>query len=112
MLFKAAILEAIAAGRVAIAFRRWSRPSVRTGGTLRTPIGVLAIEAVDEVTESDVSEGDARRAGFSSRAELLAELRRHGEGVLYRIAFRLQGEDPRVALRLRDDLDAGERADI
>jgi hypothetical protein len=46
MLFKQATLAAIAAGRVTLAFRRWRRPTVRAGGTLVTPVGMLAIDAV------------------------------------------------------------------
>ncbi len=110
MLFKAAILEAIAAGRVTLAFRRWTRPSVRTGGTLRTAIGVLAIDAVEAVAESDISDADARAAGHASRAALLAGL--PSEGTLYRIAFRRTADDPRHALRRSDDLTAMERAEI
>jgi hypothetical protein len=105
MLFKRPVLDRIAAGTVTLAFRRWRRPTVRAGGTLTTPAGVLAIETVDIVAPGDISDADARRAGFAGQDDLLASLEL-AEGDLYRIAFRLQGEDPRAALRQQDDLTA------
>lgn len=95
MLFKAPVLAAIAGGQVMLAFRRWRKPTVRAGGTLTTPVGVLAIEAVDIV--GAVAEAEAQAAGYPSAAALMADL--PGEGELYRIRFRLAGEDPRKALR-------------
>ena len=93
-----------------LAFRRWRRPTVKAGGTLRTRAGVLAIESVDVVDERDVTEAEVRRAGAESREALLAGL--PGEGPLQRIAFRLAGPDPRIALRARSDISAAERAEI
>jgi len=91
------VLDGIRAGRIAVVFRYWKRPTVRAGGTLTTARGVLAIDAVEVVT--DVSERDATRAGFGSRAELLARLRRQPGGRLYRVTLHWRGDDPRIALR-------------
>jgi hypothetical protein len=110
MLFRQETLRRIQAGEVTLAFRRWRRPTVKAGGTLRTRAGVLAIESVEQVGEEAISDADARRAGALDRRALLAGLR--ADGTLYRIAFRLEGPDPRVALRERAPLDAGERAEI
>jgi len=99
MLFKQAILEKIARGEVTLAFRRWRRPTVKRGGRLRTAAGVLAIDAVDAIEAGALTAADARRAGFTELAALQTDLRRSGEGRLYRIAFRLAGADPRVQLR-------------
>ena len=110
MLFPLTTLRAIEAGEVTLAFRRWRRPTVRAGGTLRTRVGVLAIESVEPVFEQAITDADARRAGAAGRDELIAGLR--PEGTLYRIEFRLAGPDPRIALRERADMDAGERAVI
>ncbi|MFE0756568.1 hypothetical protein ACFW16_21575 [Inquilinus sp. NPDC058860] len=103
MLFKRPVLDRIAAGTVTLAFRRWRRPTVRDGGTLTTLAGVLAIEAVDIVAAGRITEAEARLAGFAGRDDLLASLG-PAKGELYRIAFRLQGEDPRAALRRQHDL--------
>ncbi|CEJ14846.1 MarR family protein [bacterium YEK0313] len=109
MLFKQAVLDRIARGEVRLAFRRWTKPTVRAGGTLRTAVGVLAIEAVDEVPPESLTEADAVAAGFGSLGALTADLGTR-EGRLYRIAFARAGDDPRIALRGADRLDAGEQA--
>ena len=106
MLLKRETLEGIAEGRITLAFRRWKRPTVRAGGELRTAIGVLGIDGVDAISESDITDGDARAAGYPTRDALLAELNRRPEGDLYRVALHLAGEDPRTALREQDALDA------
>src|SRR3954470_23476560 len=64
MLISRKHLDGIAAGQIDRAFRRWKRPTVRAGGTLRTSIGLLAIDAVETLTDRDVTEEDARLAGF------------------------------------------------
>jgi hypothetical protein len=99
MLFPQRFWSGLADGSVDLAFRRWRRAGVKAGGTQLTPAGLLAIDAVDVVDVGDISEDDARRAGHRDRAELLAELGRHPDGTLYRIAFHHAGADPRVALR-------------
>jgi hypothetical protein len=110
MLFNCRALDGIAAGEIDRAFRRWKRPTVKAGGMLRTRAGVLAIEEVEPTSERRISAEDARRAGFASRAELLASLR--PDGHLYRVEFRLIGDDPRVALRKRAEISEAERAEI
>jgi hypothetical protein len=104
------VLEAIAAGTVTCAFRRWDRPRVRPGGTQRTPIGVLEFTAVEPVDEADLTADDARAAGFADLAALQRAQR--GDGQLYRVALRLAGPDPRVALRAKRRLSKAERAEI
>jgi hypothetical protein len=108
MLFRQPFIEGIASGRITVAFRRWRRPTVRAGGTLITPAGQLAITSVMEVGPGAITEAAARQAGFESREDLLKELSEHPSSKVYRIDFRLLGDDPRVALRSRDDLDEEE----
>jgi hypothetical protein len=110
MLFRQETLRGIESGEVTLAFRRWRRPTVRAGGTLRTRAGVLAIELVEPVEEDAITDADARRAGAADRAELIERLR--PEGTLYRVEFRRVGPDPRIALRQRAELDEQERAAI
>ncbi len=111
MLFRRPDLEAIVEGRVDLAFRRWRRPTVKGGGNLRTFLGVLDIDEVRQVEEGEISDGDARRAGFPDRPSLLASLAT-GPGRIYRVELRWAGEDPRVALRERDDLSPEEMDDL
>jgi hypothetical protein len=110
MLLNRRALDGIEAGDIDLAFRRWKRPTVKAGGTLRTRAGVLAIDAVEATSERRITVADARRAGFGSRRELLASLR--PEGRLYRIEFRRLGDDPRTALRRRARIGAAERAGL
>lgn len=111
MLLTRQVLEAILAGQVTLVFRRWLRPSVRAGGTLKTALGVLAIEDVQRTTESQLEELDARAAGYPDRSTLLAELSQR-EGELYRVRVRFAGADPRIALRERAELGADELAEL
>jgi hypothetical protein len=108
VLFERSILEGLAAGTITLAFRRWRRSRVRTGSRLRTPIGVLSVEAQEVVEVASITEADARRAGYPSRAELVAALDGYGDGPVHRIALRYAGPDPRIALRERGTLSDAE----
>lgn len=112
MLLRMQTLEAIRVGRVTVQFRRWRRPTVRSGGTLRTPFGVLEIVEVAEVSLDAIGLEDARRAGYASREALVAELARRPEGTVYRIDLGGLSADPRVALRDRAELGDAEWDDV
>jgi len=99
MLFRQGELPRIEAGEITVAFRRWRRATVCAGGTLRTAIGVLAIESVDRIDVGEITDADVARAGSPGMEALLAELARRPDGELYRIGFRVQGPDPRIELR-------------
>jgi len=92
-------LDAVVAGTVDLAFRRWDRPRVLPGTRMRTRVGLVEVTAVDVVDPAGLTEDDARRAG----ARDLAALRRglgedHGRPV-HRVGLRFAGEDPRAVLR-------------
>lgn len=110
MLLTRAVLDRIVSGEVDLVYRRWRRPTVRSGGTLRTAVGMLAIDSVRSVPMRSITVSDARRAGYESKAELLRELNRRREGEIYRIELRFAGVDPRVTLRESADLDDDELA--
>jgi hypothetical protein len=99
MLFRQRFLEGIRDGTITMAFRRWHRPSVRSGGTLLTSVGQLSILSVSEIVLSDISEEDARRAGYESLPELVSDLNSREDGSVYRIEFGYLRADPRVAMR-------------
>lgn len=113
MIFTAAALEGIESGAVTLAFRRWERPRVRAGSSQRTAIGVVAFDAVEPVDAATVSDADAAAAGFESAERLLAFVDKKAHGpVLYRIALRFDGADPRLALRADDALSEADVADL
>lgn len=113
VLIKRATLDGIVRGDIDLQFRRWRKPTVKSGGKLRTAVGELAVGRVDVVTKKQITAGDAVRAGYASRAALLRELASfRDDGRLYRIEVRLSGPDPRVALREREGVSDEEIAEL
>jgi hypothetical protein len=95
MLIKREVLEAIKQGDITVQFRRWTRPSVRAGGTLKTKVGLLRIGRIDEMRPEDVTLGDARQAGFKDVAEFQKWLNTMKQGPLFhRIEVSYLGEAP------------------
>lgn len=83
MLIKREVLEAIKRGEIDLQFRRWTRPSVKPGGTLKTKVGLLRIGRMDEMDPADVTEADARRAGFADVEAFRRWLATMKEGPLF-----------------------------
>jgi hypothetical protein len=106
MLIKMQPLNAIREGKIAVQFRKWKRPSVKQGTLLTTAIGQVEIQHVEVIQENDITENDAKAAGFETRDALLQTLRKHDDGEIYKIGVRYYGEDPR--LKLRNNLDLNE----
>lgn len=112
LLFKKAFHQGLVDGSIGLTFRRWDKPHVRTGGRYRChPIGVLEVDAVDKVRVRDITAADAQRAGFASRADLVAYMRSGPGGddltdatEVYRIALHHGGDGDRVEIALDDRL--------
>jgi hypothetical protein len=83
MLIKLDVLEAIRRGEITLQFRRWTRPSVKAGGTLKTKVGPLRIGRIDEMNPADVTAADARKAGFKDLAEFNKWLGTMKQGPLF-----------------------------
>lgn len=98
MLFRTKDLEAIFAGRCTLAFRRWKKPTVKAGGTIRTALGMVGIDSVEAIEPGAVTEEDARAAGYKDRAGVIAMFDAQ-QGTCYRIHLHPAGPDPRDALR-------------
>ena len=98
MRFRVETLKRIAAGEVTLAFRRWPVSRAKPGGRQRTGVGELHIDDVREVSPSDVTDAEARKAGYASADAMFAVPVFDGDDPLWRIAFTLH-EDPRVKLR-------------
>jgi hypothetical protein len=111
MLLRRAQLDGIVRGEVTLAFRRWKRATVKPGGTLKTAVGVIAIDAIERVSMGSITTADAQAAGFERRADLLEELKRR-EGSVDRISLHYAGADPRVALRKQARITKAERAEL
>lgn len=111
MLIKDNIIEQIKDGRITVLFRRWSRPGAKAGGSQMTQGGIVGIDAVDQVEPDDITDLEAREAGFGSVGELLEHLN-YRDDPIYRIRVYWQGEDPRIALRENAELSDSELGEV
>lgn len=93
------MLDRIVSGEIDVVYRRWKRPTVAGGGSLRTSVGMLAIDSVDRTSLRAITAADAYRAGYRSRAALVRDLKQRADSDVYRIAVRFGGADPRIKLR-------------
>jgi hypothetical protein len=94
MLFRTNDLKAIIAGERTLAFRRWKRPTAKAGSLVRTQLGLVGIDAVEEIDPAALTEADAQAAGYESLAALRAMFDSQ-EGVCYRIRLHYAGPDTR-----------------
>lgn len=111
MLLRRPVLDRVVAGEVDLVFRRWKRPTVKTGGTLRTPAGMLEIVEVRRVDADSITEPEAGRAGLDL-ADLLTFLNAKTEGDVYMVRLGSVRPDPRVALREDADLSVDDLASL
>lgn len=112
MLIKRSALDDIRSGKVTLLFRKRDRLTARAGSTYRTAVGLVAIDAVDEVELRTLSARDARRAGYPSVSALIDDLHRWTGASVFRVHVRYAGVDPRIALRNRDKLGTAELRDV
>jgi hypothetical protein len=104
--FEQRLRDGIADGTISVAFRRWRRPQVVAGRRYRTGTGIVEMSAVDLVTVAEISDADARDAGYADTAALLADLLGPAGVPLYRLRFhRVDEPDPRAVLAADDQLD-------
>lgn len=112
MLFREKHLKQIRTGSVTLAFRRWKKASVKTGSLIHTSIGLVRIGDIEEVKEEQISDADARLAGFLDKAELLSSFRTVAKAAIYKIEVSYHSADPRIALREKSELTIEHLADI
>lgn len=111
MLFRTKDLEAIFAGRITTAFRRWKKPGAKAGSQQRTQLGMVAIDSVEVIDPKTLTEADAHAANYPDLASLRAMFDAQ-EGTCYRIRLHPGGPDPRAALQDADDLTHADRVEI
>ena len=119
LLFQKRFLPGLVDGSVTLTFRQWPQARVKPLGRYRVhPIGVVEVVGVDRVRVDDISEPEARRAGFGDRAELLAYLEPAARGTfgpqteLFRIELRYAGDGDRVPIATEDQLSDDDLAQI
>jgi len=111
MLFKSRFLKLIADGEVRIAFRKWTKPTIKQGGTLLTPVGKLRIQSLKIIEESRITKTKLYAAGYESMHELAKELEFKSAGQIYEIHFELEA-DPRIKLRKKKEISEAEFAEL
>lgn len=111
MLFRSKDLKAIVAGARTLAFRRWKRPTVKVGSTVRTHMGLVGIDAIEAIDPATLSELEAREAGYPGLHELVAMFDAR-EGTCYRIRLHYAGPDVPDGLADKAVLTPDERATI
>jgi hypothetical protein len=117
LLFKKPFWDGLRTGAITLTYRRWQKPHVRPRGRYRChPIGVLEVDDIAVVPVASISEDDARRAGFTTRAELVAYLAELGPlepaTEVYRVVLHHGGDGDRVELALDDQIAADDVAAI
>lgn len=108
MLIRQTTLDGIKNGIITLAFRRWKKPTVRKGGSLLTSHGQLEIRNVSRTSTGKITEKDAQRAGFVCVDDLITELQKQNDGLLYRIEFGQLKPDPRKSLRAKTSITRSE----
>ncbi len=106
MLFKTQFFDGIREGTIDLTFRSWKVSKVIPGRRYRISGDIqIEVDDVRMVTTSSISDAEACRAGFQSRAALIRMLRPTArateKGDVYRISFhRVEGwQDPLLLLR-------------
>ena len=105
MLLNRATAEGIADGTITLVLRRWDAPRAKSGGTQRTPVGTIRVDAVTERPGGyRVTAAQAVAAGYPSARAAQAELDRRPAGHTYLIAVSFMAPDERPALAADDVL--------
>lgn len=112
MLFKETHLNGIKSGKINLAFRKWQKASVKEGSLLHTSIGLVAISKLETVSENDITDQDALKAGFTDKKQLLKSLTNTATGMIFKISVRYHSPDPRIKLREQTELSEQQFTDL
>jgi hypothetical protein len=105
VLLNRATAEGIAEGTITLVLRRWDAPRAKAGGTQRTPVGTIHIDAVTEHPGGyRVTAAQAIAAGYPSAEAAQADLDRRPAGHTYLIGVSFLAPDERPDLAANDAL--------
>lgn len=105
MLLNRDTAEGIANGKITLVLRRWDVPRAKKGGTQRTSVGTIRIDAVTQYPANyRVTAAQARAAGYPSAKAAQAELDRRPAKHTYVIKVSYLAPDERQALAADDHL--------
>jgi len=91
--FSRELREDVAAGRITLSFRLWSRPQVKVGGRYAIGEAQLEVDDIELVPFSSVTAADIRRCGEKDRESLRQRTAHAGpvtdDTLVYRIEFHI-----------------------
>lgn len=115
MQFEPRLRDGLVDGTIDVCFRRWRQRQVVAGNRYRSLIGFVRVDEIDVVDDVEaITDDDVRRAGYTTRDALVADLRPPADGTtLYRVVLRrVKHVDERAALAATADLSPQEHAAI
>ncbi len=93
MQFSRELREDVAAGRITLSFRLWSRPQVKVGGRYAIGEAQFEVDDMELVPFSSVTAADIRRCGEKDRESLRRRTAHAGpvtdDTLVYRIEFHI-----------------------
>jgi hypothetical protein len=98
------VARGVADGTVTLAFRRWRKQDVQPGQVFTTSAGMVRVDAVSVVETEDITDEEARLAGWPDAERLQRRLATEGD--THRVVLSYAGPDPRIALRESAELTA------
>jgi hypothetical protein len=104
------VAQGVADGSVRLAYRRWRKQDVQPGQVFTTSAGMVRVDSVTVVSAEEITDEDARLAGWPDAERLRRRLAPEGE--TYRVELAWAGPDPRVALRSSDTLTEADVAEL
>lgn len=105
VLLNRATAEGIADGTITLVLRRWDAPRAKPGGTQRTPVGTIHVDAVTERSGGyRVTAAEAIAAGYPSARAAQADLDQRPARHTYLIGVSFLAPDERPGLAADDAL--------
>ena len=91
MQFSRELRDDVAAGRITVSFRLWSRPQVKVGGVYSVGSVQFEVDDIELVPFSSITAADVRKAGDADREALRARAAHAGpiddDTLVYRVEF-------------------------
>jgi hypothetical protein len=93
--FSRELRDDVAAGRITVSIRLWSRPQVKVGGRYAVNGVPFEIDEIELVPFSSITAADIRKSGETDRESLRARAAHAGpitdDTLVYRIEFHIVG---------------------
>ena len=91
MQFSRELRDDVAAGRITVSFRLWSRPQVKVGGRYAVGAVEFEVDEIELVPFSSVTAADVRKSGETDRESLRSRAAHAGritdDTLVYRVEF-------------------------